>query len=172
MSQKMSLVLVPCDEQFESQLRRIVHNCFASYSKKYLLGANSLAHISLIQFETMHYSDIQFRPKPSFNELVFKSWRFKPLAYEHPRLWAAEFIVSPCQELQNLHEVWLEIIKAHQLKVCNKAGINYAPHLTLAYVTKPDITSSDLDACLNRAFAFELKLGCNDSIWQLSDCIS
>lgn len=156
---------------------------FADIASLYLIGDESIPHITLVQFTSDGPMDsvacellskeiinaMKTRnmslPKPDFTGLYLKHDE-----WEEQRWWWAGYSVARDDFLVELHEMIKIIIETQGKKVLNKSGHLYRPHMTLARI-KTTILHLDLDVEIPHS-PFDLVLGKADALGQFIEDIT
>jgi len=117
---------------------------FARNAQGYLLGDQSLPHVTLAQFYADHqtYAAIvnNLRTITKVPPLQFIGFNFGKDDHEESIWWVSLSIVRD-PELVHLHQSVCTILKQHQTEPINSNGELYRPHLTLARIREAHLDS-------------------------------
>lgn len=155
----------------EKYIKEARHH-FSLIADKYILGPQSIPHITLCQF----YADLEIYPtvwqevinlgncpQPEFTGFSFIK------DHQNPNLWWAEISVSRKSELVNFQNKVTHILKKNEIDCLNDINDLYRPHLTLARIDKLEINS--LDAQLLQSETFMLSIGVSDEVGQFTQML-
>ncbi|ARN85121.1 2'-5' RNA ligase family protein [Candidatus Nucleicultrix amoebiphila] len=145
---------------------------FAQNAQTYILGPNSLPHITLCQFMAEQSSlpllikGLEKAEKSPSIQLT--GLRFSSKSPDSP-LWGASLSVARSSDLMRLHLFVAQLLYDHHLKPLNDTGDLYTPHLTLAKVDHLDIQGFSKD--ILKKDQFDLILGESDDVGQLTNVL-
>lgn len=145
-------------------------NQFSKFADNYLLGKDSLPHITLYQFEAdeKEIEDIWKRVKSNWKEkpieLEFKE--FSCLSFDGVIFWAS-LLPNHCEKLHEMHQLIAQVLDKPIKK-------NFDPHMTL-FNTKNKAYENDVDV-IKKSYipisdTFVLSLGRSDDVGQLAKII-
>ncbi|MGN6670898.1 MAG: 2'-5' RNA ligase family protein [Candidatus Nucleicultricaceae bacterium] len=139
---------------------------FQHLADGYLLGSESLPHITLAQFR----ADPEVLPAlitalalvPHIIPIHLSGLGFSNKA-DTP-LWGASLTVARSSNLLTLHQTVVHILAQHTLSPLNATGDLYRPHLTLARIHRLDV--HDFKKDIFEGDTFRLALGLSDELGQ------
>jgi len=152
---------------------------FSDIHKGYLLGDNSIPHISLCQFDGneeqlqqiteglkgLHYS--------SFYSPQFQIFNMLSLGGSLKGKDAADLGVVKTTEIQDLHSLTTRMVQDAGLIPMNAVGESYRPHLTLACFSPEDRpTTPEHEALLLANIPFTVAVGIADDNWQFTKILA
>lgn len=112
---------------------------FSDVSDGYLLADSVYPHITLVQFETVHSSQV----KLIWEEIASNHTLFQPQLIginfikglgEHSKFYWAQIGVERDPILMSAHHQMVDLLKHHQLDCLIDSGDIYKPHITLARI--------------------------------------
>ena len=147
---------------------QIANLLFKPYAQSYLLGPDSLPHITLCQFlaQSSNIFDLipdlehaDQRPPVHLTGLRFSN-------KHHSNLWGASLSVKRSPELMKLQAFVVDLLSHHRLSPLNPVGELYVPHLTLARVNCIQVKNFPKDIFIDDLF--NLALGDSDELGQFT----
>lgn len=170
------------DQNLNHKFVEVSHNLCAHLHDGYLLGAKSLPHISICQFECNNIKTVQaISAQLKNNTDLF----FPKLAGISCLPGEGEFAGSVWIELALLREQALidaqnkmaALLKTFGITTLNSLGSTYRPHLTLAKITQNcfwNISFMDFSKFISlhsRKISFKIAVGVADQNWQFVEII-
>ncbi len=178
MPQKYNIVLIPSLETHQKFIQ-FAKECFGKIYNGYLLGENSIPHISLCQFEGT---------KEQLQQIIegLKGLRYS--SYYSPTLYslntvqlggsftgkyAADLGVDRTPEIMQLHYRTTEVVKKIGLEPLNAKDDRYRPHLTLAFFDpQAALTILNPEKLFGNNVPFTVAVGIADENWQFTEVLS
>jgi len=170
---RYNLALIPENSEFFIELAKN----FSLNAQHYLLGNNSLPHISVCQFICNEENQLK-KIKNQFSHCIHKTFliHFSALRVK-PGMNGLTFIeleikINPT--LTNFHQENVNFLKKLHIFCENPFEVNYQPHLTLAAVnSQASFQAPSLPISLwNSDFTCKPVLGASDSYWQFTHPLS
>ncbi len=150
-----------------SPFTKVAKTLFGSTYDTYILSENSLAHITLCQFETQEPEILKkiFKDVLALNIITYIpnmiGVHFKKGTKENQGFYMAQILVERENFLIKAHVGILEIIKKYNINCVNASAECYQPHLTLARIRLADSIPAWPDVLFNPT-TFKLALGISD----------
>lgn len=167
MKSRYNIALIPANES-DSVIK--CANFLSSVVDRYLLGKNSLPHVTLCHFQSNEYNieSIWKKALDGLNqtsiELTFE--RFSCITFDRSTFWAS-LLPNKGDVLMKMHNIIAGIVE-------QPAKTNYDPHMTL--INTKDSSYENLINRLSKTYTpikdvFVLALGKSDDIGQLTKVI-
>lgn len=192
---KYNVALIPARPAFYKLYIQSAQRNFGNRYSQYLLGRDSIPHITLCQFDDANEFDekkgtsqgalrkIIKQLKTQFVDHVFHPTfigiHFLKLSSQFGELFSSdlfsvELLVQRERKLVSLHENVSSMVVELGFRVLNTLGEAYRPHLTLASlsaVATLSIPSFPHDLLGTPSFPFVVRLGLSDDYWQFAKVI-
>jgi 2'-5' RNA ligase len=193
---KYNIALVPVKPNFYKSYVQSAQRNFANHYRQYLLGKDSLPHITLCQFDDASEFDEKKGMSQETLEKIIKKLEMKFIDHVyHPTfigihflklasqfgelftsdLFSVELLVQREAKLVALHEEIASMMVAMGLKPLNTLGAAYRPHLTLACLSAMSTLSIPTfphNLLGTPHFPFVVRLGLADEYWQFVRVLS
>jgi 2'-5' RNA ligase len=147
---RFNIALLPEDASLQDRFADVARSSFAGSADGYILGVGALAHVTLSQFRA---------PTERIARAAFASWentrplrllvgefRLRAGENEHAGTWWAYFRIERSPDLLRQQSDCASRLGALGLEVLTATDA-YAPHITLARLSKPDERSSPQAPC-------------------------
>ncbi len=169
MKQRYNFALITNDYQ---KYIDFAQNHFSTVAHNYLLGTNSLPHITVCQF----YTSPDIVPKliaeiPGVDKEIpidFRGICFTKKS--DPNLWGASLLVDRSKDLLLVLDTIACILQQYDIEPINKIDEMYFPHLSLAQVTNTSL--SNISQEILETNYFSIALGESDDEGQLTAIIA
>ncbi len=163
--QKYNLALIPAS--CGNEVIRYA-NQFAWLADKYLLGVNSLPHVTLYQFEADKIEDVWKKAKSVWkeNSILLNFYKFSCVSFDNYIFWTS-LLPDHGDELLRMHRLIAEVLG-------KPVKENFEPHMTLFNTKNKDYEKevNELKKSYQPIFdKFVLSLGKCDAIGQLTEII-
>mgnify|MGYP001029778095 CR=1 FL=1 len=194
---KYNIALIPARPTFYKLYVQSAQRNFADRYSQYLLGKDSIPHITLCQFDDAGEFDqktgmsedalekITKKLERQFVDHVFHptfiGLNFLKLSSQFgelfgvANLFSVELLVQREAKLVALHEKVVSIVTEFGFKPLNTLGAAYRPHLTLACLAAMStlsIPSFPHDLLGTPSFPFAVRLGLSDDYWQYAKVLT
>lgn len=141
-------------------------NQFSTMADKYLLGSNSLPHVTLYHFETDRVEDIWKQVTDVWNEksILLNFFEFSCVSFDNCIFWAS-LLPDNGDELHRMHRLIAQVLE-------KPVKENFEPHMTL-FNTKHKDYEKEVNE-LKKTYTpisdkFILSLGKSDDVGQFSE---
>jgi 2'-5' RNA ligase len=193
---KYNIALIPARPTFYKSYTQSAQRNFANRYSQYLLGKDSIPHITLCQFDDASEFDekkgknqdglkkIQKKLETQFFDHVFHPTfigvNFLRLSSQFGELFSSnlfsvELLVQREAKLVSLHENIASTVVECGFEPLNTLGHPYRPHLTLACLavaTAASIPSFPHELLGTPSFPFVVRLGVSDEYWQFAKVLT
>jgi hypothetical protein len=193
---RYNIALVPAKPNFYKLYAQSAQRNFANRYSQYLLGKDSIPHITLCQFDdTSEFDEKKGMGEETLQKIIkklgmkfidhvyhptFIGINFLKLASQSGELFASdlfsvELLVQREAKLVALHEEIAAMVIAFGFQPLNTLGAAYRPHLTLACLAAVSTLSIPVfphDLLGTPHFPFVVRLGLADEYWQFAKVLS
>ncbi|MEY3182514.1 MAG: hypothetical protein RLZ35_499 [Pseudomonadota bacterium] len=189
---KYNIALIPSRPTFYKPYVQSAQRNFANRYSQYLLGKDSIPHITLCQFDDAGAFDEKTGSSAALLEKLLKKLgsRFIDHVF-HPRfiglnflrlssqfgelfstnVFSVELLVQRESKLVDLHEEVASIVTGLGFEPLNTVGAAYRPHLTLACLVATGtmtVPSFPHELLVTPTAPFVVRLGLSDDHWQFA----
>jgi len=183
---RYNIALIPKSAAHYTPYSRAAQDNFGSHYRRYLLGRDSIPHITLCQFDDDgQFNGLEGRDKVQDLvgrlELDFINHVYHPtfiglnfLKHDFDDLFSVELLVEREIRLTELHHATMSLVTNLGFEVLNAHGVMYRPHLTLTCVEPPNfihLPEFPLSLLGTSTFPFIVRLGEADDYWQYTQVL-
>jgi len=192
---RYNIALVPARPTFYKLYTQNAQRNFGNRYSQYLLGKDSIPHITLCQFDdSSEFDEKKGMSQGALQKILkklgtqfldhvyhptFIGIHFLRLASQYGELFSSdlfsvELLVQRESKLVNLHEEVASMVIGFGFQPLNTLGAAYRPHLTLAClaaVSTLSIPSFPHELLGTPDFPFVVRLGLSDDYWQFAKVV-